>query len=125
MRLAYSLIPFLLATASFADTLTLRSGQQVQGTYIGGSARQIKMAVGDQVQSFDVVDVKSLVFNANVGGGGGQAVVPPAPEPQAAAPPPPAPPPVEAPPSRPAPPAQNTAQSTMIRPDPAATCCRG
>src|SRR5579864_1430690 len=109
MRLAFSLIPFLLATPSFADTLTLRSGQQVQGTYIGGSARQIRMAVGDQVQNFDVVDVKSLVFNANVGGGGGQALAVPPAEPQAAPPPDPAPPPVEAPPPQPAPPAQ-TAQ---------------
>jgi hypothetical protein len=107
MRFLYTWIPLILAATSFADTLTLRSGQQVQGTYIGGSARQIKMAVGDQIQAFDVVDVASLVFNGNNGGGEALAAplaaAPAAPPPQAA----PAPPP-----------AQGPTQTAMVRPDP-------
>lgn len=57
---------FLCAIAAlslaFGDTLTLRDGKTVQGQYLGGSARQIRMAVGDNVQSFDVSDISNLQF---------------------------------------------------------------
>jgi hypothetical protein len=33
----------------YADTLTLKGGKTVDGTYLGGTARQIRMAVGDNV----------------------------------------------------------------------------
>jgi hypothetical protein len=52
------------ATACLADTLTLRNGQVVQGTYVGGTARTIKMQVQDEVKTFDVVDVATLQFTA-------------------------------------------------------------
>ena len=52
------------ATACLADTLTLRNGQVVEGTYMGGTARTIKMQVQDEVKTFDVVDVASLRFTA-------------------------------------------------------------
>lgn len=70
----------LLAVCCSADTLTLRSGQVVDGTYLGGSSRTIKMAVGDAVQTYDVADVDSLQFT---GGAPAAAVTapPPAPEP--------------------------------------------
>jgi hypothetical protein len=86
-----------------ADTLVLRSGKVVNGTYLGGTARQIKMEVGDQIQTYDIGDVTTLNFSA------------PAPPPPPAAPAPPAapeasrrqpsPPSVPAPPPAPAPPA--------------------
>jgi len=47
---------------AFGDTLTLRDGKTVQGQYLGGSARQIRMAVGDNVQNFDVSDISNLQF---------------------------------------------------------------
>lgn len=47
-----------------ADTLTLRNGQTVQGSYLGGTSRQIRMAVGDSIRSFDVSEVLSLTFEA-------------------------------------------------------------
>jgi hypothetical protein len=58
-----------------ADTLTLRNGATVQGTYIGGSARQIRMDQNGEIRTFDLSQVQSLIFSD--------------PEPQAAAPPPP------------------------------------
>jgi hypothetical protein len=60
-------LPFVLAALAFlsiglADTLTLRDGRTVQGSYLGGSPRQIRMLVGERVETFDVSDVSSLQF---------------------------------------------------------------
>ncbi|HEX4594716.1 MAG TPA: hypothetical protein VH157_10600 [Bryobacteraceae bacterium] len=54
----------LVAIAAFcsADSLTLRSGRVVHGQYLGGDARQIRMAVGDRVDTFDVAEVSNLQF---------------------------------------------------------------
>jgi hypothetical protein len=95
MRFACVFMTLCLATASFGDTLRLRSGQEVKGTYLGGTARQIRMEVGDQIQNFDVVDVESVRFNA--------------PATSAAPPPPP-------PPARPAPPSRSS-EGNVLRPD--------
>ncbi len=64
MRIVHSLIFFALATVCLADTLTLKSGRTVSGTYLGGTARQIRMEVGDKIETFDVGDVASLQFAA-------------------------------------------------------------
>jgi hypothetical protein len=66
MRFAYLLATLALACSGFADTLVLRNGQVVNGTYLGGTARQIKMEVNNQIQNFDVGEVTTLSF------GGGQ-----------------------------------------------------
>jgi hypothetical protein len=47
-----------------ADTLILRNGQVVQGTYMGGTARTVKMQVDDTVKTYDVTDVATLQFTA-------------------------------------------------------------
>jgi hypothetical protein len=56
----------ILAAISLAsaDTLTLRDGRIIQGQYLGGSARQVRIAVGDSVQTFDVMDISNLQFEA-------------------------------------------------------------
>lgn len=56
--------PALLAIACLcsADTLTLRSGRLVNGQYLGGDARHVRMAIGDRVETFDVDDVTNLQF---------------------------------------------------------------
>jgi hypothetical protein len=59
-----------------ADTLTLRNGRVINGQYLGGDARHIRMAIGDHVDTFDVDDVGDLQF-----GGGAPPV--PAPPPAA------------------------------------------
>jgi hypothetical protein len=46
----------------FADTLTLRSGEVVRGQYLGGDARHVRMAIGDQVQTYAIDDVADLQF---------------------------------------------------------------
>ena len=54
------------AVALFADTLQLKDGRSVSGTYLGGNARQVRMEVGDSIQSFDISDVREIRFGGAV-----------------------------------------------------------
>jgi hypothetical protein len=51
-----------VATAGFADTITLRSGRVVDGTYLGGTSRQVRVDVGDQIQTLDITDIARIEF---------------------------------------------------------------
>ncbi len=54
---------FLLASsAGLADTLTLKSGRVMEGTYLGGTARQVRMEIGDRIESFEVESISGLQF---------------------------------------------------------------
>ncbi|HLY18095.1 MAG TPA: thioredoxin domain-containing protein [Bryobacteraceae bacterium] len=64
MRFCAALLALAGATAGLSDTLTLRDGRVVQGTYMGGTARTIKMQVDDSTKTFDVTEVASLQFTA-------------------------------------------------------------
>jgi hypothetical protein len=66
MLLRVTALVVAIATICSADSLTLRSGRVVHGQYLGGDARQIRMAVGDRVDTFDVGEISNLQF----GGGG-------------------------------------------------------
>jgi hypothetical protein len=46
-----------------ADTLTLRSGETIQGTFLGGTARQIRMDLNGEIRTFDIDRVQSVIFN--------------------------------------------------------------
>ena len=99
MRLWHVLLALALTGAGFADTLTLRSGRVVNGTYLGGNARQVRMEVQDRIETFDVSDVSSLQFSAAA---------------PAASAPAPAPPPAD---ERPL--VQRRNENAVMRPDPA------
>jgi hypothetical protein len=62
MRLSIVILGLACAAAGWADTLTLRDGQVVQGTYMGGTARTVKMQVDDTVKTYDVTDIATLQF---------------------------------------------------------------
>lgn len=64
----------LLMTAALlnADTLILRSGNRVEGHYIGGTDRVIRFAVGNQVNSYNVTDIDSVQFHGEQSYGNGQ-----------------------------------------------------
>ncbi len=62
MKLRMALMIAAAISLASADTLTLRDGRTVEGSYLGGSARQVRMAVGDAIQSFDVSDIQSIRF---------------------------------------------------------------
>jgi hypothetical protein len=46
-----------------ADTLVLRNGATVQGTYVGGDARQVRIDQNGTVQSYDIGQVQSVIFS--------------------------------------------------------------
>src|SRR4051812_13266743 len=71
-----------LASVTFADTVRMKDGRTVHGTYLGGSARQVRMEVGDQIETLDVTDIERIDF----GSGASRQTPPP--------PPPPPPPPM-------------------------------
>lgn len=51
-----------LAGLASADRLNLNNGNVIQGTYLGGTARQIRFEVNGNVQTYDVGQVRSLSF---------------------------------------------------------------
>jgi hypothetical protein len=62
------IIPLLAATALLsADTLTLRDGRTIDGTYLGGDSREVRMAVGDRVQTYDIGAVRRVEFGPTMG----------------------------------------------------------
>ena len=75
---------FGLVSAAPADTLTLKDGRTITGIYLGGNARQIRMDVRDNIQTFEIGRVTSIQF------GSAAETATPAPEAtQEPAPPPP------------------------------------
>jgi hypothetical protein len=54
-----------LLSLALADTLTLKDGRVLNGTYLGGSARQIRMEVGDNIQTFEIDRVLSIQFGSH------------------------------------------------------------
>ena len=62
MLLRITTLVIAIAALCSADTLTLRSGRVVHGQYLGGDARQIRMAIGDRVDTFDVAEISQLSF---------------------------------------------------------------
>lgn len=55
----------LAAAAANADTLTLKNGEVLTGTYLGGTARQIRMDLNGDIRTFDIGQVQSLSFIDN------------------------------------------------------------
>src|SRR5262245_36705996 len=62
MRYFRVLLTFAAATLGLADTLYMKDGRVVAGTYLGGTARQVRMEVGDRVESYDLTDVSKIEF---------------------------------------------------------------
>ncbi|MEO7649159.1 MAG: hypothetical protein ABIZ80_01725 [Bryobacteraceae bacterium] len=54
-----------LCTLLAADTIYLRDGRTVRGTYLGGNSRQVRMEVSGRVDSFDVSEVSRIEFQAS------------------------------------------------------------
>ncbi len=67
MRLIYAGIVFACATLGFADTITLKNGTVIHGTYLGGTARSVRVDDGTSVQTLDIFDVSKIEFGSNGG----------------------------------------------------------
>lgn len=66
-----------------ADTLRLKSGRSIEGTYLGGDSRNIRFDNGDRVQSYSINDIAEIRFGAAPEPSG--ALTPAAPAPVATA----------------------------------------
>jgi hypothetical protein len=98
------IIGCLTAGIAAADVITMRNGQTIYGTYIGGNARQIRLDVGGgQIQTFDIGQVQSISF----GDSGAQSGPQYGAAPSYNAPPPPGPPQYQSAPAPPLPPASS------------------
>ena len=53
------------ALSAFADTLELRNGSVIKGTFIGGSEAQISFRVGSSLQRYPVADVIAVRFDSD------------------------------------------------------------
>jgi hypothetical protein len=78
MRKTILIAAVLQSAICFGDTLTLKTGENIDGTYLGGTARVIKMEINGQVQSFDIANVASVQFTAGPPAGGPPPPPPPA-----------------------------------------------
>lgn len=63
MRWLSTVLALALATAASADVITLKSGRVINGTYVGGTARQVKVEVAGTVETFDVADIYRIEFS--------------------------------------------------------------
>jgi hypothetical protein len=75
MQLRMALMIAAAVSIASADTITLRDGRTVEGSYLGGTARQVRLAVGDAIQTFDVSNIRSIQFE-NVSTSAAPAVAP-------------------------------------------------
>ncbi len=66
MRLIYAGIALVFATLGLADTITLKSGRVINGTYLGGSARTVRLDDGDNVRTIDVSDILRIEFGNSI-----------------------------------------------------------
>jgi hypothetical protein len=65
MRLTYAGIALTFVSLGLADTITMKSGNVINGTYLGGTARQVRVDVGDTIQTLDVTDISRIEFGGN------------------------------------------------------------
>jgi len=65
MRLIYAGIALVCATLGFADTITLKSGRVINGTYLGGTARTVRVDDGVNVRTLDVSDILRIEFGGS------------------------------------------------------------
>lgn len=83
----------LLASLALADTVTFRDGHSISGSFLGGDARSVRMAVGDRVETYSVSDIARISFvdSSTAISAGAPSVVAPAAAPPAPVATPPAP----------------------------------
>jgi hypothetical protein len=66
MRLLNVGMSFALAlTALAADTVTLKDGRVVSGTYLGGSAAEVRIESRDRIEHLKIADIDSIRFGSS------------------------------------------------------------
>lgn len=64
MRRPNVLAILVCSTALFGDTVVLRNGKLVEGTYLGGDSRQVRLAVGESIRNINVTEISEIRFGA-------------------------------------------------------------
>ncbi|MGE5323203.1 MAG: hypothetical protein ACM3SW_10090 [Actinomycetota bacterium] len=67
MKLRYGALVlglFLISALAWSDTLELKNGSVIKGTYAGGSETEISFRVGSSIQKYAIVDIASLTFDS-------------------------------------------------------------
>jgi hypothetical protein len=85
MRYISVLLILSAGTLAWADKLFMKDGRVVIGTYLGGTARQIRMDLGNQVANYDIGEVARIEFQSSTASA--PATAPPRPAPPREAPP--------------------------------------
>jgi len=57
-------LTFGLLTTGIADTLTLKDGRTINGTYLGGTSRQVRMEVDNSIQTFEIDRISGIQFGS-------------------------------------------------------------
>ena len=60
----FTILALALAMSSQADTLRLRNGSTVNGSFLGGTADDIRFLVNDEVQHYARAGVAEIIFGA-------------------------------------------------------------
>src|SRR5271165_3820412 len=55
---------FLAESFACADTLELRNGSRIEGTFVGGTDSEISFQVASSVQKYDLADIASVKFDS-------------------------------------------------------------
>lgn len=63
MRLI-TVFSMVIGVCAATDTIILRDGKVVSGSYLGGDSRQVRMVVGEKVQSFSIPDIARIEFGS-------------------------------------------------------------
>jgi hypothetical protein len=79
MRILTTLL-FVFSALASADTISLRNGETIQGAYLGGTARQIRVDVNGNIRTLEIDRVQSVTFN-DPGQASSTAPAPPPPSP--------------------------------------------
>lgn len=59
----FTILAVVLAIASRADTLRLRNGSVVNGSFLGGTADDVRFLVDDEVRHYPRADVATILFS--------------------------------------------------------------
>jgi hypothetical protein len=54
----------LIAGSLAADTVILKNGSTIQGEYLGGDSRRVRIAVGDRVDTVNISEISEIKFGA-------------------------------------------------------------
>ena len=65
MRILRAILVFTVASVCSADIITMRNGRVINGIYLGGSASQMQVQVGDNIETVNVADVARIEFRGS------------------------------------------------------------